>query len=95
MRQVRETAEILARKTHWSPLYDADRLRSNNVPVGAVAYYNDMFVEFELSEDTYRAISDMKLWITNEYTHSGLRNDPSHVLDRLRSMVRGSTTHEE
>lgn len=30
----------------------------------------------------------LRQWVTNEYKHSGIRDDGHHILDRLLSMVR-------
>ncbi|HEX4660261.1 MAG TPA: alpha/beta fold hydrolase [Streptosporangiaceae bacterium] len=84
-----EAAEILARRDSWPPLYDADRLRSNDVPAAAAVYADDMYVPLEFSVPTARAIRGLRPWITNEYEHDGLRVSNGKVLDRLIAMVRG------
>ncbi len=67
--------------------YDADRLRRNTVPVVAAIYAEDMYVPPALSERTAAAISNLRPWITNEYEHSGLRDD-ERVFTRLVAMQR-------
>ena len=84
-----EAAEILARHV-WPPLYDADRLRANEVPAAAAVYYDDMYVPREFSVPTARSIRGLRPWITNEYEHDGLRVSGGKVLDRLIAMVRGN-----
>lgn len=59
------------------------------VPVAAAAYYEDMYVSFSLSEETANAIAGIRLWVTNEYMHSGLRDDGAHILDYLFDMLGG------
>jgi hypothetical protein len=54
-----------------------------------VAYYNDMYVERTFSEQTASDIRGLKLWVTSEYEHDGLRADGEHILDRLLGMVHG------
>ena len=44
-------AEILAEHP-WPALYDADRLRRNEVPVAATIYVNDLYVERDFAEET-------------------------------------------
>jgi hypothetical protein len=83
-----EAAEILARRV-WPPLYDADRLRANEVPAAAAVYYDDMYVPREFSVPTARSIRGLRPWITNEYEHDGLRVSGGKVLDRLIAIVRG------
>ncbi len=85
-----EAAEILAGRDSWPPLYDADRMRANDVPAAAAVYVDDMYVPLQLSVPTARAIRGLRPWITNEYEHDGLRVSGGKVLDRLIAMVRGN-----
>lgn len=59
------------------------------VPVAAAVYYEDMFVNFKLSMETAAQIAGIRLWITNEFMHSGLRDSGSQVLDHLLGMLNG------
>jgi hypothetical protein len=81
-------AELLADHA-WPRLYDADRLRRNDVPVAATIYVNDLYVERAFAEDTAAAIRGLRPWITDEYEHNGLRADGERVLGRLIDLVRG------
>lgn len=86
----REAAEILATKTDWSYLYDHDRLRNTSVPVAAAVYYDDMYVEREFSEEVATLLGpNCRMWVTNEFQHSGVRDDGSRILDTLIKMSRG------
>jgi pimeloyl-ACP methyl ester carboxylesterase len=85
-----EAAEILAQRDSWPQLYDAARLRANEVPAAAAVYYDDMYVPREFSVRTARAIRGLRPWITNEYEHDGLRVSNGKVLDRLIAMARGN-----
>lgn len=86
---LKAAAEILARDASWPRLYDPDKLSRNTVPVAAAVYYDDMYVHREFSEETARAVPNMKLWITNQYEHNGLRADGEKIVGRLLEMVRG------
>jgi pimeloyl-ACP methyl ester carboxylesterase len=88
LRPLRETADLLADRDNWPPLYDPTRLAANEVPVAAAVYYEDMYVPRELSTPTANAIRGLCPWITNEYEHDGLRVSNGKVLDRLIGMVR-------
>jgi pimeloyl-ACP methyl ester carboxylesterase len=90
LRPLREAAEILAERDDWPPLYDPARLAANEVPAAAAVYYNDMYVDRELSMPTARAIRGLRTWVTSEYEHDGLRVSDGAVLDRLIGMVRGN-----
>jgi pimeloyl-ACP methyl ester carboxylesterase len=84
----REAAGLLAEHP-WPRLYDADRLARNEVPVAATIYVDDMYVDRALAEDTARRVRGLRPWITNEYTHNGLRADGERIVGRLLDMVRG------
>lgn len=61
----------------------------SQVPVAAAVYYEDMYVNFKLSKETASQIAGIRLWITNEFMHSGLRDDGGKVLDHLLGMLNG------
>jgi pimeloyl-ACP methyl ester carboxylesterase len=91
LRPLKEAAEILATYDGWPKLYDKSVLQSNTVPCAAVIYYNDMYVERTLSEETAKNIRGIKLWVTSEYDHNGLRTDGEKVLGRLLGMLHGES----
>jgi pimeloyl-ACP methyl ester carboxylesterase len=86
---LKAAADILARDASWPRLYDVEKLKRNRVPVAAAVYYDDMYVHREFSEETARIVPNVKLWITNQYEHNGLRADGEAVVGRLLDMVRG------
>lgn len=88
LRPHRDVANLLA-EHRWPRLYDADRLRANEVPVAATIYLDDLFVEREYAEETAATIRGLRAWATNEYEHNGLRADGERVLGRLIDLVRG------
>jgi hypothetical protein len=88
LRPHRPAAELLA-EHRWPKLYDADRLRSNEVAVAATIYVNDVYVERDFAMETAGLIKGLRPWITDEYEHNGLRADGERVLDRLLALVRG------
>ncbi|MGW1504816.1 alpha/beta fold hydrolase [Streptomyces mirabilis] len=88
LRPLRETAEELAARTDWRPLYDPARLAANEVPVAAAIYHDDMYVDPEHSLRTARAIGGLQTWVTDEFEHDGVRSGGSRVLDRLLALSR-------
>ncbi len=90
LRPLRDAAGLLAERDDWPALYDAGRLASNEVPVAAAVYFNDMYVPAELSVPTSRAIRGLRAWVTSEYEHDGLRASNGAVLDRLIALARGT-----
>ena len=89
LRPLREAAGLLAERDDWPPLYDPTRLAANEVPVVAAVYYDDMYVDRELSMRTAQAIRGLRTWVTSEYEHDGLRVSTGAVLDRLIRMAHG------
>jgi pimeloyl-ACP methyl ester carboxylesterase len=85
---LKDTAEALAARTDWPALYDPDRLAGNTVPTAAAVYYDDMFVDREMSLETAAAVRGLRPWITNTHAHDGVKADPA-VFDRLSAMLRG------
>ncbi|WP_037671261.1 alpha/beta fold hydrolase [Streptomyces griseus] len=88
LRPLRETAELLAARTDWPPLYDRARLAANEVPVAAAVYHDDMYVDTAHSLDTARAIRGLRTWVTDEFEHDGVRAGGPRVLDRLLALAR-------
>jgi hypothetical protein len=88
LRPLRETAELLAARTDWQPLYDPARLAANEVPVAAAIYHDDMYVDAGDSLRTARAVRGLRAWVTDEFEHDGLRTGAPRVLDRLLALAR-------
>ena len=64
-------------------------LAANQVPVAAVVYHEDMYVEHAFSVETAARVGNLRLWETGELGHDGLRSD-DRVLDRLLELATGS-----
>ncbi|MFF6996802.1 alpha/beta fold hydrolase [Streptomyces sp. NPDC008313] len=88
LRPLRATAEELASRTDWKPLYDPARLAANEVPVAAAVYHDDMYVDAGHSLRTARAIRGLRTWVTDEFEHDGVRAGGPRVLDRLLALAR-------
>jgi len=89
LRQLREEAEFLAAYDRWPRMHDVARLGRNEVPAAAVIYADDMYVDRTFSEETAAKIRGLKVWLTNEYEHNGIRSHGEEVLGKLLSMVKG------
>merc|ERR1712157_540936 len=86
---LREAAELLAKRADWPRLYDKESLRDTRVPVSAAMYYDDMYVERAFSEETAALLGpNCRVWVTNEYQHSGVRDDGRRIFDNLIKMAR-------
>jgi hypothetical protein len=77
--------ELLAQRRNWSSLYDLDVLASNEVPVVAAVYYDDMYVDSGLQLATAGAVGNAQAWVTNEFEHDGVGS--GKVFPRLLQMV--------
>ena len=88
LRPLRETADLLAERTDWAPLYDPDRLAANEVPVAAAVYHDDMYVDTDHALTTARTIRGLRTYVTNEFEHDGVRAGGPRVLDRLLALTR-------
>ncbi|MGW0466349.1 alpha/beta fold hydrolase [Streptomyces sp. NPDC003027] len=89
LRPLCETAHLLAERADWTPLYDPARLAANEVPVAAVVYHDDLFVDTAHSLETAGAVRGLRTWVTDEFEHDGVRAGGPRVLDRLLALARG------
>lgn len=89
LRPFAEAAELLARRADWPPLYDLARLAANEIPLAAVIYHDDMYVDAGISLATVRAIGAARAWVTNEWEHDGVAASGGRVLARLMDMTAG------
>ncbi|GAB4084551.1 alpha/beta fold hydrolase [Myceligenerans cantabricum] len=85
LRPFAAVADALAAREGWGDLYDLDLLASNDVPVEAVVYHDDMFVDAGYSLETVAHVGNADAWVTNAFEHDGLRvgNTFATLLDRL------------
>jgi hypothetical protein len=89
LRPFEGAADLLAEANDWPDLYDPTRLAANEVPVAAVVYFDDMYVDADLSLETARTVGNTKVWVTNEYEHDGSAASHGRVLTRLMDMAAG------
>jgi pimeloyl-ACP methyl ester carboxylesterase len=89
LRPFREAAHLLADRRWWPDLYDVDRLAANEVPVAAVQYYDDPYVDLDLALATAGTVGNAQVWITNEHLHDGLRVAGDVILPRLLDLAAG------
>jgi pimeloyl-ACP methyl ester carboxylesterase len=88
LKPLRGVAEALARKNDWPRLYCADTLNANGVPVACASYSDDAFVDWDLANETALEIKDARVWTTNEYAHSGIREDGGRIFSKLLELAR-------
>ncbi|PFH61782.1 hypothetical protein XA68_16311 [Ophiocordyceps unilateralis] len=83
---LRPVAEKLAAATDWPRLYDEEQLRKNTVPVYAMSYIDDMYVDNDLARETAKLVRGTKVAETNLMYHSALRSKSEEVLQALFSL---------
>ncbi len=81
----RDGVDLLARTERPIDLYDHARLAANEVPIEAVVYADDMYVDAGLSLDTAGRVGALNAWVTNEFEHDGIRHDG--VVERLMAAL--------
>jgi len=94
LKPLRSIADKLAAKEDWGPLYDTDVLRNSPVNCAALLSYDDIYVERTFSENVADLLGpNTRKWVTNEFQHSGLRDAPDVIFDRLHDMAKGDLTY--
>mmetsp|Transcript_7620 Transcript_7620/g.18800 ORF Transcript_7620/g.18800 Transcript_7620/m.18800 type:complete len:737 (+) Transcript_7620:106-2316(+) len=90
-------ANNLAQKGDWGRLYDADHMKmvlgDGRTRSAAAVYYDDIYVDFDICMDVTGPggpLEKTKVYITNDYQHSGLRDSGSKIFSKLHGMASGS-----
>lgn len=96
---MRSLAHKIACKNDWRTLYDPQQMRkalandgTGKSKAAAALYYDDMYVDFHLAmKVTARGapLEHCKVWMNNDYQHSGLRDDGATIFNKLLSMAKG------
>lgn len=71
----------------WPRIYDADAIAASEATGAAAVYVDDVYVPVDFSLETARLLPGVKLWVTSEHEHNGLRTGP--VLSRLIDLAHG------
>ncbi|KAK9460599.1 Alpha/Beta hydrolase protein [Lipomyces oligophaga] len=87
LQPLKRVADILAQKKDWGKLYDEEVLGSGTARVAAVSYFNDMYVDLDLSVEAASKVNNCRQWVTSEFLHNGLTVNPSRVLGRLFKLL--------
>ncbi len=97
LRPLQEAASALAQLPWEKELYDLNafanysKSKIGSVKCAALVSYDDMYVERTFSEETAALLGGedyCKMWITNEFQHSGIRDEPDRVIKMLWSMAK-------
>ena len=90
-------ANGLAIKDDWTALFNPENMRrtleSGHTVAAAAVYTDDMYVDYDACRMVTQPggpLEECKLYITNEYQHSGLRDDGAAIFTKLYGMALGS-----
>ena len=64
--------DVLMEDAEFDRIYDPAHLASNEVPLQAAVYFDDMYVDSGMQLDTLSRVGNAHAWVTNEYEHDGL-----------------------
>ncbi|KAL3945135.1 MAG: hypothetical protein SGBAC_000803 [Bacillariaceae sp.] len=90
-------ANALATKSDWPNLYNGEHMRQvlgdGRSRAAAASYLDDMYVDWECCKKVLSRggpLEKCKAYVTNEYQHSGLRDDGAKIFAKLHGMAMGS-----
>ena len=73
-----------------TPSKESDKIVVRHCMLACLMSEQCRYVDFDLAEETAGFVGSMRKWVTNEYMHSGIREDGIRILDRLMGMTRNS-----
>ncbi|GAA1348762.1 alpha/beta fold hydrolase [Falsarthrobacter nasiphocae] len=80
-------ASLLAEADDFGPLYDRTRLASNEVPVAACVYTDDIYVERGVSLASAEAIAGTQVYERSDLHHDGIAQDGPTIFRELARRV--------
>lgn len=83
-----EATEMIASHDNWGKLYDLEQLANNTVPVAALVYTNDVFVERNLSLASAAKVANLQVWESDAWHHDGIGEAGAEIFERLHRMLR-------
>lgn len=79
--------ELLAAHRQWGPLYDLTQLAQNTVPVAALVYTDDVFVDRDLSLVSAQQVGKLQVWESDQWHHDGIGEAGAEIFQRLHGMI--------
>ena len=89
LQPMKRVAQALQDRTDWPKLYDLEKLRTCKTKTACALYLDDMFVDFDLAMDVVNNYMgpNVRVYATNEYMHSGIREDGKRIIDKMIAML--------
>ena len=91
LRPYRKAAEIIATKKDWGKLYDQQQLSNNKVPVEAMVYQTDYYVNIDLCNQVCDEVPQIKTWKHPTWQHDSLRTHGAELITKLLSRLEKRT----
>lgn len=82
-----KVTELVANHTQWGPLYDLDQLAANTVPVAALVYTDDVYVDRDLSVASAAQVANLQVWESDRWHHDGIAEAGVEIFTRLDDMI--------
>ncbi|KAG7286836.1 hypothetical protein NEMBOFW57_009153 [Staphylotrichum longicolle] len=87
-------ADELAKKADWSELYDKEKLSGNEVPVAALIYPEDMFLDFGFCKEAADMVGNLKYAVSpSDWIHASIKTKPKEVCDVLFDLQSPRSSH--
>jgi pimeloyl-ACP methyl ester carboxylesterase len=83
LQKLREVARILAEYKDWPELYNLRQLANNEVPIYAATFKDDMYVDYDLVQETVKKVKNCKQFITNTMYHNAIKAKTDEVIQKL------------
>lgn len=87
LRPMARATELIAAHHAWGPLYDIEQLGANEVPVAALVYTDDVYVDRDLSLATAQQIANLQVWESDRWHHDGIGQAGGEIFNRLHEMI--------
>jgi pimeloyl-ACP methyl ester carboxylesterase len=85
LRPFKPAVEVLMGQERWPAVYRAEVLARNQVPLQAVVYHDDLYVDAGLQLATLDQVGNAQAWVTNEFEHDGVQTPA--VFAKLRQLL--------
>ncbi|GAA4109244.1 alpha/beta fold hydrolase [Enteractinococcus coprophilus] len=90
LQPVARATQIIADCRTWGPLYDLDQLAANEVPVAALVYTDDVYVDRDLSLAAAEQVANLQVWESDRWHHDGIGEAGAEIFIRLHEMIQPS-----
>lgn len=83
LKPFKQAAEILAAKQDWCEIYSLEKLKNNTVPIEAMVYERDLYVDVQLSIATLNATGNSRYVLNDTLEHNSFRTHGKTLVPKL------------